>query len=1834
MQANDFFLGLKNKYSDEETQVLINSVRQDPLVWDYIMDNSFGQDVFNATGSALADWSPAALAVQSLHLPQSVEAFHADPNLSLDPDIRQSAIRIYENAINNAQTPENLGQAGLLALALREKLRVKHSWYGLDADLAIHQPYGTDALFPVWRSALAVLFGFAPDPLELLKALLPLTEIDPNDTAKGLLLHAIFANPLPSNQQPNLLFAILSMCSPAVQLSWLTQIELSGRANILASLSANLLETPRNKTCFTQANNILKPENHKTYQSDPLEIIPDLSAIESCRHQSELNRLAGNTKESIILSEQVQGYLHRIQASEASKIAALSQSFSSPTQSIPMWEKVVELAPGSELALAGLAEALVSENRLEDASSLLNFDCTHPSALLVKTQIAHIKGDNESVKKYLLSAFEAINKRLTDAGQSKNGIDIYALKLVNQLLEHGLSSQALQITQNLLKYRPYDPDLLTLHSKASLVGGYYDESIQTLQVSTLMEPGNIQRHRLLADILEKAQRLGAAYEERDRVFRLATPPDLSDLYALASIAIKVGRLEVTQKICKLILDRDAEDGKAFTYLGQADLLSNKIESAIENFNQAIQFTPNDSQPWLALTQTYTTSGDHFKALETLRTAVQANPDSIEILLALGEMYLFLGSPSEALPYLRTAHQYWPDNPSTCLALGKGYYRLHLLDEGRRVLAPTREMWKDNPEIAFIFGKIMLGLNEEELALPGLIAGTKDQTEAEPYLLLAKTILSLHSKKSKTQIYLNEKSGWVEKEPELILALDAIQKAVTFDPDQTELKVLHAEILLLNKEYQAALDEFISIQPEINLEPEYIWRIKLGSGCSALLLDRVELALTALQEADRLKPNSIPIQRSLAEAYLAANFQDEAYQTALASYQLGPNELDNQVWFVRFTYKQGKYSESINTLEKAIHCWPDQGDLIFWLARIHFQTGDQNNSFNACLRLLKFPYIFPQYLKQAAGFLIKMGYFAEAVTCLEKAATEEANPKSDITVALAWAYRLNGQHEKALDTLEGALRNDLENMPLIILQADFLVQLGRKQEAELCLEQLLQVFKRIQAKGLTSPGTESAIESEDFPTIGCELNISGIHHRLVWLKRETNNLPNALYHAEESLRLAPGNLSIRYLAVELAFSLMESDRARMLSGWPTVFDNSSLPVTDDPADRFYLSGIANFLVELALDRQDIEAANQIINRVSDLNLSDRRTSTSKIRIKLLQEEEVSVAQLMNQFSGDETPNTLKNEFGWPCIDHSLVWYMLNLAETALAMKSWSTALEWFAQVSHSVPFEPRPHLRFARALVLAAETQYTFQALRACGHAPGEDKQSLKNAESFEAEIKQSAYAVNASEVLKWQARGQAIFHPDQPASLNLRHQSTTEEDIAALVMCLCRSDNLDEARNIINQHPDNILAMLQLGISFMLIQPDFSLSLVQTIIEKEPANPLHQALFAFLTQHETATSLQAIENALVFWPDEIEWHRFAAEMAVLTSNLTGAITHWREVIRLMPGNPWYLQALGQALFENEQYNDAINTLEEVTGLSPDQYEAWVTLSKAYYQIGSSSKALDCASKACSLQPRLVEPHILIGKAALDQVQPEVASSEAQLALEIDPLNTEAILILARAQTQMGHPEGALDLLNRFNRNSEVPFEVLLEKARLQKHVHGSQAALPLLQQLNSEHPGDINVLVPLAEVLVEVGQVKQGEQIAQAALQIDPDQTSLHFIMGRLLRLQGQLDQAVYHLSEAIRQCPDLLDAYIELGRVYQDRREFSQALDVYRRAITVSPNDYSSYYQAGLIFRNNKDYRNAETMLRHASRLAPDDVTIHRQLGAIMTLNLVHNPQELPVKL
>ncbi len=1087
----------------------------------------------------------------------------------------------------------------------------------------------------------------------------------------------------------------------------------------------------------------------------------------------------------------------------------------------------------------------------------------------------------------------------------------------------------------------------------------------------------------------------------------------------------------------------------------------------------------------------------------------------------------------------------------------------------------------------------------------------------------------------------------------------------------------------------------AMETSLAQNPTWHSRLLLGYGKVAITLGKYDTAIAALQEAEQAARRNPRIAQALSEAYFMAGLMEEALQSAGNALQINPTDLNMLAWFafqcLRIHQSCGSDParlKAFQALERAVQLAPERGKLWVNLAETQLQYGNSEgarNTLNQFVTTLQAdPDASPVHLSDetsptliaplSKGLYTNRQDLWRAARCLEKLAApglavvvlvQALNAKADgeakggstqptdliLLIELAENYRLAGNLQMALQTLERAIELEPDQADLYRLKAEVLVDLAENsndiQNAIACLNNALRL-------------------QPDNPRF---------HWQMISLCYVSGNLTNALAYADQAILLGSSTTDpqcamhpcAEYLAAETAFALLQPQTA-------LEYLARRKP---EAKDTF---ATACLQTEIIMDQNpdNLNEASVPLTEAIHLDSEHPRCLALQTRLTAHSEgrSEDALAALQTAFEVFNTNpefqtfhgTSLRGNKRWSLAPGSLV-NLRALAQAACAMGLWDEAILLFNQIVELAPQEPLAHLQLAQALVLRAEEQRLCQALDIVQHAPKPGALDAPARLAYETAIKNAQAPLIHNEVkgatiptpevlpdtgaaeraiLRWKARGRAAFEPNPETAQALKVLLTQSvapllDDVLAWIMACNPSDagmtNTDTptldlervqaiAGSLYSQTP---LIWLILAVSLRHRNPYQALQLAQHAGESPaiPAaappvpEPYRLILLAKLAHHlahiadeQAATELKhtallAIQAALDLWPAEPRWHAVAAEIYLdlepvesgvkLSAERQAALSHLREAMRLEPDQVAHAIRLAQVLAQSNELPKAIELILEVIQTIPDQPDLWMALAQLQQQSGDLEQAALNAERAVELAAAQAQAQttatalVLRGEIALQANNPRGAHSRALAALKIRPDHPRALYLCGRALNNLGQAEEALKVLEKaisLAKQVELqPFDVAFTHVQLVRKCHGLESGLEILQELLSDYPEDAQLLALQAEWLLAANRPAQACQSAQVALKVAP---------ARLNPLQ----QANLHTL---------------IGRQHQREGQLDQAIFHLNEAIALAPGEIEIYLELGRTHQERRQYGQALKVYQRAMHAAPNDYRPYQQAGLLL---------------
>ncbi len=1840
-------------------QWLLPSLRQDPLVWNFLCDPEGFEKFSLSKPSGMEfeadDFSPARLALIALGqtgLPPSAPTALFD---SIDDQVIQAAIRSYSDQNDYADYPSNLASAGKTSLAVTYRQRVTHSWHEL-----IIQVSETD--YSMWATPIACTLGLIDDPLELLRALV---QPDASQTRCKLAIHAVLSNPYQDEKQVELL---MGMCLgtygdflPAED-RFMLVFELHEQSPQAAvRLCTRWVET------YPDYSQRINPEQGRSKRA--------FQHLAELMFEKNVRELAGRSDKFDQLVVVQNKILADVQG-ELISLSLSSREYTSPGSSSPIYLPDSEEAGidilGHKLPAACAQEtqaeimlALFHHGHGEEVNKLIA-QSTEPlpdnlDLLYAVATTEHQSGQQQHADLATQRIMEILGSDLRNNDLPIWGEGFSWSNLGQLLVDQHRYVEACRVFEHALETCPNDAKLLYMLAENYRAAQQNPSAARIMDILVALNPGNMEYRRAYAQCLANDGEWEASLNERNIIFESGeenSPHIKEDTYALAHCALKANQPELALKVSLGKLELDSEDTQALVYAGEAHLALGDKDKGMECLIQATQCPIQLARAWLTLAEAHRKFSNVDTVIETLKNAAQAIPNCAEIEFALGDAYLKDDAPTLALPSLKRAAELSPEEPMILSSYGKALHMLGHPDEARQVLARAYQLEPEFPELAQMYANLLIELNLHEEAINPLeqLINSKIMQAPGVYLEYARCVLRLH------------KQGSTNNPP--MKALIALNELLQIDPLHPEAKALTAEALAAAGENELAFQAYRDAL-ETSLAKDKVWfeRLSFGFGCIASRIGKHDIAVAALQEACQTNPNNPASFMALSDAYFAADLMEDAVQSARDVLVIDGDNPDKLTWFASQVTKLFDFTdldsptilpnlarqaaqEALNALNRAIQLAPTRIDLLIQLGQLQASLGVTDEAHKLFISIVALDFASIEDLKRTAEYLGKIGDHLSAIDCLEKAIgkdqVESTQPTPVLYTDLAQEYVTNNDLSSAMDVLDRAMTLMPDENQFVSSKVDILLGLGQPADALSCIETYLYANESNQASV-----DLLFLASKISRSIG---NFSGA------IKYASLGESSAIKHGKAANH---SKLPFKYLIqiAELYRSLLQSREAFQI-----LQDN--VPECCQDGDEAEYSNYLCLHTELALELGDqIPAELQKMKvDVSDPAFLRLAAINARLLNKAGKSHE-AVEYLQRAMDRASKPDANLKVIPWYTANISYN-SLISFAEAAMDLNLWELAVNCVRQLLEASSGDPLPNLLQAKVIVLKAEFAHLGETFEICNHIPemgttpsAEYDDCLQHLNQVGGLIElyqdEQAYAnrnLSDDMVRRWQARANLIFGRGSDEDLDpvevLSH-STAYEDAAALVPTLHHLSAVDpdgEAMThiikIARMYPNNPTVILQVALALQDSNPSSAMKSLQTVIEQNTSSRTAPLAFCNVLLSKIALSLeevdiarQAIESAIAFWQDEPSWHALAANICKQQADGRSALQHLLEASRLAPDNSQYQMELGLLYKQNAGEDahmliQAAAAFENALTLNKDEVDTLVHLASTQYLLGDLENANNNARYALALAPERADIYQLLSEIAIRCQDFQGAYEYANKAILTGPKDISSTMVLVKSLSALGRHHEAIAKLNATIPTVQEPKWLYLERANIIRQMDGPRAAIHELVSLANTYTNDFQILNTLAKSFLEVGDSANAVVTAQHALKTCGEQTprnelaNLHLMVGQLQRQSGQLDQAIQHLGEAIQLAPDRLEPYLELGLARKERREYQQALIIFEQATMIAPDDPRAVYQAGLALKESKDYKSSESMLRRAVSLAPNDLTIRRQLAAVVALNLVHNPR------
>lgn len=292
-----------------------------------------------------------------------------------------------------------------------------------------------------------------------------------------------------------------------------------------------------------------------------------------------------------------------------------------------------------------------------------------------------------------------------------------------------------------------------------------------------------------------------------------------------------------------------------------------------------------------------------------------------------------------------------------------------------------------------------------------------------------------------------------------------------------------------------------------------------------------------------------------------------------------------------------------------------------------------------------------------------------------------------------------------------------------------------------------------------------------------------------------------------------------------------------------------------------------------------------------------------------------------------------------------------------------------------------------------------------------------------------------------------------------------------------------------------------------------------------------------------------------------------------------------EALKLDPKAGPALAGMGEVLFREGRFTDALARFEAGISADPDGIAAKIGVAKAKIALERLQDAKDMLRKLREARPNDVQVAHWLGRADEllgDKVAAEASYEEAITLGGTRPEVVEPYIALSQLLSADGRPAEAEGKLAEAR--EKLPGSVAIHKALGDMYLDAGrfQAAQVELEAARRIDPGDLAAVFKLGVVLRQMRKYEDSATMFDAVAAADKEYPGLALERGLLYEASDRTHEALEYYQQALAKAPEDPDLMLRVGSTEVSAGKAEQAVDILRKVLQKRPNSAEANHFLG----------------------------------------------------
>lgn len=321
-------------------------------------------------------------------------------------------------------------------------------------------------------------------------------------------------------------------------------------------------------------------------------------------------------------------------------------------------------------------------------------------------------------------------------------------------------------------------------------------------------------------------------------------------------------------------------------------------------------------------------------------------------------------------------------------------------------------------------------------------------------------------------------------------------------------------------------------------------------------------------------------------------------------------------------------------------------------------------------------------------------------------------------------------------------------------------------------------------------------------------------------------------------------------------------------------------------------------------------------------------------------------------------------------------------------------------------------------------------------------------------------------------------------------------------------------------------------------------------------------------------------------------------------NYEGAVEDLNQVIELDPQNAFAYNRRGDAYYRLGDYEQAQADSSQAILLNPQDANAYFDRGFAFSELGKYKEAIADYTQAIKLNSQDAYPYYGRGLARSQLKDNKGAIGDFSKAIALKPQYTEAYLQRGILRRRLRLREEAIQDFDKVIKINPSDAKAYYHRGLTQLINKQKYAALKDYTDAISINPKYIEAYLNRGDVYSDLGDNLEATEDYNTILQIDPKFIAAYIHRGIHHFSFGDYKGAIEDYTAAVKLDPNNIVAYNNRGNAYLELGNKKAANQDYSRAIAINPNNALAYYNRGVIRTKQKNKQGAIADFKKAAKL------------------------------